>query len=237
MKLIMNADDLGYTPGNTYGIIEAYKKGIVRSTTAMCNEPFIEKAAELVKDCPDLGVGVHLNLTSGRPLTKNRTLQNENGCFFRNGEIKARVFDSGEIYTEWKAQIERFIEVFGCLPTHIDSHHHVHTFTEQLTGIAKQLGREYGLELRNYGQYRFVSSFYQETVSEENLFAILEQYKDEDIEIMCHPGYCDLELYRRSSYSLNRVRELDILTRDSVKQYLKDHGIVSGHYERPEKQK
>ncbi len=230
MKLIMNADDLGYTLGNTYGIIEAYQKGIVRSTTAMCNEPYIEKAAELVRDCPGLGVGVHLNLSSGRPLTENKTLHGEDGFFFKNKEVKVRPFDSEEIYNEWKAQIERFIKLFGHLPTHIDSHHHVHTFTAQLTGIAKQLGQEYGLELRNYGPYRFISSFYKETVTEEYLFSLLEEHKDEDIEIMCHPGYVDLELYRRSSYSLYRVKELDLLTRESVKQYLKDHDIESGHY-------
>ncbi len=230
MKLIMNADDLGYTLANTYGIIEAYKNGIVRSTTAMCNEPYIEKAAELVRDCPDLGIGVHLNLSSGRPLTENSTLHDEEGFFFKNREVKVRVFDSEEIYREWKAQIERFITLFGHVPTHIDSHHHVHTFTDQLTSVAKQLGKEYGLELRNYGPYRFISTFYRNNVTEEYLINILEEHKDEDIEIMCHPGYCDLELYRRSSYSLNRVVELDLLTRESVKKYLAENGIVSGHY-------
>ncbi|MCR5450478.1 MAG: chitin disaccharide deacetylase [Erysipelotrichaceae bacterium] len=230
MKLIMNADDLGYTLGNTYGIIDAYKNGIVRSTTAMCNENYIEKAAELVKDCPDLGVGVHLVLSSGRPLTENRTLTDENGVFFKSGEVKVHEFDSEEIYREWKAQIERFIVLFGRMPTHIDSHHHVHTFTDQLTGIAKQLGKEYGLELRKYGPYRFVSEFYRETVTEECLFGILEKYRDEDIEIMCHPGYCDRDLYTRSSYALDRVREVELLCRDSVKQYLKDHNIESCHY-------
>jgi predicted glycoside hydrolase/deacetylase ChbG (UPF0249 family) len=230
MKLIMNADDLGYTLGNTYGIIDAYRNGIVRSTTAMCNENYIEKAAELVKDCPDLGVGVHLVLSSGRPLTENKTLADENGFFYKNKEVRVREFDSDELYREWKAQIERFIELFGRMPTHIDSHHHVHTFTDQLTGIAKQLGKEYGLELRNYGSYKFISGFYGETATEECLFRILEEHQNEDIEIMCHPGYCDRDLYTRSSYSLDRVREAELLCRDSVKQYLKDHHIVSGHY-------
>ena len=230
MKLIMNADDLGYTLGNTYGIIEAYQKGIVRSTTAMCNEPYIEKGAELVKDCPDLGIGIHLNLSSGRPLSENKTLTDENGFFFKNKIVKEREFDPEEVYREWKAQFDRFVTLFGRLPTHIDSHHHVHTFNEMLTGTARRIADEYGLEMRNYGPYKFISTFYRDTVTEEYLFRVLEEHKDEDIEIMCHPGYCDLELYRRSSYSLDRVRELDLLTRDSVKQYLADHHIESGHY-------
>ena len=35
MKLVINADDFGYTRGNTEGILEGYRKGIVRSTTAL----------------------------------------------------------------------------------------------------------------------------------------------------------------------------------------------------------
>ena len=123
MKLIINGDDLGYTMGNTLGIIEAYKKGILRSTTALTNSRYINEAHELTKDLDGLGIGVHLTLTLGRSLTENRTLSDEEGNFFPGRRtIWEKDPDYDEIYKEWKAQIERYIEIFGHLPSHLDSH-------------------------------------------------------------------------------------------------------------------
>ncbi len=230
MKLVMNGDDLGYTLANTLGIIEAYRNGIVRSTTAMVNMPYIEDGVRLARECPDLGVGVHLVLTAGRSLTGNRTLSDENGNFFRQSVLRQKEVDQEEVYAEWKAQIERFIELFGRKPTHIDSHHNVHYTMEQLRPAAERLGQEYGLELRYFGKYKLVNGFYEEGSTKENLMKILSEHLNEDIEIMCHPGYCDLELYRKSAYALQRVKELDILCSDELKQFVQDHQIELAHY-------
>jgi len=59
---------------------------------------------------------------------------------------------------------------------------------------------------------------------------ILTAHKGEDLEIMTHPGYCDLELYRESSNSLNRVVELDVLCSKEILDYIKDNGIKLVHY-------
>ncbi|MCR5306539.1 MAG: carbohydrate deacetylase [Oscillospiraceae bacterium] len=230
MKLVINGDDLGYTLANTLGIIEAYRNGILRSTTALANAKYIEQAVEMTKDCTDLGIGAHLTLTYGKPLTENKTLHDENGCFFNNRTLFQKQLDDEEIYLEWKAQIERFIELFGRKPTHLDSHHNIHYANEQLSSIAKQLGKEYGLEIRKYGHFRLVDGFYGADATKEQLLKMLTEHLDEDIEIMTHPGYCDLELYRLSSYALIRVKELDILCDDEVKQFLQDHHIETTHY-------
>jgi len=230
MKLVMNGDDLGYTLANTLGIIEAYRNGIVRSTTAMVNMPYIEQAVRLTEDCTDLGIGVHLVLTAGRPLTQNRTLTDENGSFLKQRVLRETEVDTEEVYTEWKAQIERFRELFGRMPTHIDSHHGVHSNIEKLRPVVQRLGREYGLEIRYMGKYKLVNGFYEEGSTKENLMKILSEHPDEEIEIMCHPGFCDLELYRNSSYSLQRVKELDILCSDELKNFVAEHQIELIHY-------
>ena len=67
-KMIMNADDFGMTEGNTIATLLAHADGIVSSTTCMMNMPFAEFALEEAKKYPDLGVGIHLVLTVGRPL-------------------------------------------------------------------------------------------------------------------------------------------------------------------------
>lgn len=45
-KLIINADDFGYTPAVTQGIIEAHKRGVVTSTTALPTSPYFLEAME-----------------------------------------------------------------------------------------------------------------------------------------------------------------------------------------------
>ncbi len=233
MKLVINGDDLGYTRANSEGIFQAYDEGILRSTTALTNSKYFEeyaKAAE--KEHPGLGVGVHMTLTLGKPLTENRTLTDPATGEFYPGRKKIWEMDPDydEIYAEWKAQIERFIEVTGHLPTHLDSHHSVHDATPQAKKVSMRLAEEYGLQLRRYGSYTFVSGFYGPTASPETIIRLLEENKDHDIEIMCHPGWCDLELYRMSSYALDRVKELAALCDPELRKYIEENGIELCHY-------
>ena len=96
-----------------------------------------------------------------------------------------------------------------------------------VTGV---LAKEYGLQLRRYSEFRFVGTLYGPNFTRENLIQTLEDHRDEDIEIMCHPGWCDLELYRMSSYGAGRVQELDVLCSKEVSDYVKEHGIELCHY-------
>lgn len=230
MKLVINADDLGYTKGVTYGIIEGYKKGIIRSTTVLCNSNHLEEIPQLIQGL-DIALGVHLNLTLGRPLTNNKTLTASDGNFYKGRKtIWSMNPDYNEIYIEWKAQIEKFVEVFGCKPTHIDSHQSVHDATPQSYEVAKRLANEYGLEMRRYSKYKYVSGFFGDNATFENLINILKDHCNEDIEIMVHPAFCDLDLYENSSYSLNRVKELSALCSKELIQFIKDNEIELTHY-------
>lgn len=126
--LIVNADDFGLCKGQNYGIIDAFRNGVVSSTTAMMNSVDINHAAELSAQYPALPVGMHFVLTFGRPLTAMPSLTDANGelgkwLWQRAG---AGTLDLNEIAQELECQFERFSAVFGRPPTHIDSHHHVH---------------------------------------------------------------------------------------------------------------
>lgn len=232
MKLVINGDDLGYTMANTMGIFQGYTDGILRSTTALTNSKYFAKAMEMAKVYPGLGIGVHLTLTLGKPLTANKTLTNpETGEFYRGAKtIWEKNPDYDEIYDEWKAQIERYIAVAGHLPTHLDSHHHVHDATPQALEVSKRLAEEYGLALRRYGKYKFVSGFGGSAATVETMTKLLEENMREDIEIMVHPGWCDLELYRMSSYATDRLKELDVLCDPRLMKYIKEHQIELCHY-------
>ena len=229
MKVIINADDFGYTKGVTEGIVEGHKKGIIRSTTALCNMEYVEYGKELIKDLPNLAVGVHLTLTSGKSLTQNKTLTDEKGCFYKPAQLIDHTFDIDEVYQEFKAQIEKYIEIFGHLPSHLDSHHGMHDFKNNYLAT-KRLSEEYGIPVRRYSHYLFVSEFVKDNISIEGFIRILDKYKGQDIEIMTHPGYCDLELYQKSSYSLERVKELYVFCHPKIKKYIKENNIILTNY-------
>jgi chitin disaccharide deacetylase len=68
-QLIVNADDFGMAPGVNRAILEAHRTGIVTSTSLLANGAAFDEAAAAARATPTLAVGVHLNLTQGRPLS------------------------------------------------------------------------------------------------------------------------------------------------------------------------
>lgn len=137
MSLIINADDFGKSENVNKAITECFNRGYINRTTIMVNMPFAEEASEIAeKNGFTAKVGLHINLTEGRPLTDKiagiRDFCDENGCFnaaFYHSTIK-RLYMSEEyvraITEEIKAQLDKYAEL-GFSLNHIDSHHHVHT--------------------------------------------------------------------------------------------------------------
>ena len=72
MAIIVNADDFGMSRSVNAAITEAFKKGLIDRTTLMANMPFAAEAMEIARrEGFDGKVGIHLNLTSGKPLTED----------------------------------------------------------------------------------------------------------------------------------------------------------------------
>jgi len=126
--LIINADDLGYSPHRDAGIFDAYENGYISSASLMVNGATAVLAAEKVKKI-GLPVGLHLNLTEGKPLTDVPALLDSKGQLLYKMnfwwlEKTPEVLE--DILKETKAQAERFKELMGHYPTRIDGHQHVH---------------------------------------------------------------------------------------------------------------
>src|ERR1700732_1931642 len=91
IKLIVNADDFGYSRGVNFGIIDSHMRGIVNSSTMMMNMPGTGHAIELAKEYPSLQVGIHLVLTCGKPLLQDvHSLVDENGHFKKLKQIREK---------------------------------------------------------------------------------------------------------------------------------------------------
>lgn len=231
MKFVINADDFAFSPAVTDGIIVAHQKGVVTSTTVLCNSPFLDHAVRRAEEVPDLGLGCHLNLTSGRPLTGNRALTKEDGAFMRVPAFLEADVDPQIIYDECKAQIEMFLSAFGRRPTHLDGHYHI-TTTDKVIDITRRLAQEYDLEVRDMGPFRFEVNFFQAGATKENLLALVERAAADgvDTEIMCHPGFCDREIYETTSYAMQRVDELRILIDPTIREAVEALGAELVHY-------
>lgn len=228
MKMIFNADDFGLTEGINLAIIDAFKNGVVRSTTLMANSLAYEHAVELAHENPDLCVGIHLVGTYGKPLTKtNSTLVDANGNFKRFPDEGTPNIDPEQMFIEWCAQIDKVSKDINL--THFDSHHHIHLHP-LLLPITERIAKKYNLKYRgnNYQAgvcARLVTDFYKENVNFETILKIAATYTDEVLDIMTHPGIDDDTLRNNTSYHYYRELELKVLTSQDVKEFFKNNTI------------
>ena len=84
-KFILNADDLGLSNNINKGVIDGYNSGVLKSASICANgDAFLTAINEIMPECPDLCVGVHLNIIEGKALTpaeKISLLEDKNGIF------------------------------------------------------------------------------------------------------------------------------------------------------------
>ncbi|MGL4973309.1 MAG: chitin disaccharide deacetylase [Culicoidibacterales bacterium] len=243
MQLLFNADDFGISPGVNQGIIEAFHHGVVRSTTLMTNlGPTTLEAIALAQNTPGLDIGIHLNMFLGPSLTGFiQGCTDESGLFFKwihGPNDLLPPIDLAALKTELQAQIQ-FAFDSGLKPTHLDSHRHGHVHPALLPFVC-ELAEQYQLKLRNYDtpetfQYltvteNFNADFYDANVSIDTLKKIITQTDSNSIEFMCHPAYVDEILLQRSSYTVQREKELQILTSPELLSWLQENNHELIHF-------
>jgi chitin disaccharide deacetylase len=147
-RLIINADDFGLNKGVTDGIAQAHREGVVTSTSMMANQSASEYAAAMLRELPDLSVGVHLTLSQGRPILPAAsvpTLVDAHGEFYGQSEVIRRLsrwmFSTSEIEAEFRAQI-LWLKQRGIALTHADSHHHIHIYPSSIGSYCAALRAE-----------------------------------------------------------------------------------------------
>ena len=241
MKLLVNADDFGFSKGINLGILEAFRNGVVTNTSLMVNMPGFEHAVELMKQYPELKVGLHLVTSVCKGITRGLSVYDEDGNFYHD-QGKIASFDEEELYIEYKAQLDKFLST-GFTPTHIDWHW---CYTPVQVRVAMRLAKENNLPVRaenkeieqlfienNIKTYKnHNSDFYnytKEITTTTSLF--IEQLQKgldqglEEMTLMCHPAYIDTTLLKLSSYNMQRAYELEVLTSNEVKDFIKNNDI------------
>ena len=131
-RLVVNADDFGFTPDVNRGILAAHRHGILTATTLMSNGDAFDDAVRLARETPTLDVGCHLVLISGRsllppyaplPATAPQLLR----------ALAARQI---RVYDELAAQVRK-TQAAGLKPTHLDTHKHTHLAPPVLDALAR----------------------------------------------------------------------------------------------------
>jgi predicted glycoside hydrolase/deacetylase ChbG (UPF0249 family) len=141
-SVIINADDFGLSPGTNRGIVDAFREGVLTSTTLLANMDHFADAVALAHDNPELPVGVHLCLVWGHPVSAPGSIPSlivGEGAFPGKLSTLARRAATGrlsaeEVATEFRAQVTKVLEA-GITPTHLDTHKHTHCLAPVMEGL------------------------------------------------------------------------------------------------------
>ena len=140
-RLIVNADDFGMTSGINRAIAELHQAGVLTSATLMARAAATDEAIEIACGTPSLGVGCHVVLVDGAPVSRDLAgLATEDrfpatlGAFLK--KLFAGIIRSEEIEAEATAQI-RSLQQRGVPLTHIDTHKHTHMFPQVLRPVLR----------------------------------------------------------------------------------------------------
>jgi predicted glycoside hydrolase/deacetylase ChbG (UPF0249 family) len=132
-RLVVNADDFGWSHSVNLGIMEAHRKGIVTRASILATGAAFRDAVELARVDPSLGIGVHLNIYRGNtimPRERVSTLVGEDGHLLGSwqqivGRLATGRFDLTQVEDELRAQIQ-CVRDAGLEPGHLDSEKHLH---------------------------------------------------------------------------------------------------------------
>jgi chitin disaccharide deacetylase len=152
-RIVLCADDYGQTHAISQGIIKLVQMGRITAANCLVNSPLWQEHAKgLFPFYKQIDIGLHLNLTEGKPLSSlfkevygERLLSLHQLCRY----AYTRRLNEKTIEAECQAQIDCFADTLGFLPHFIDSYQHIH----QLPIIRKALIRIYEKRLRRHHVY------------------------------------------------------------------------------------
>lgn len=238
-KILVRADDLGFSEGINLGIAKTVKEGIIKSVGVMTNMPATVHGLNLLKGC-DVCLGLHTNICVGKPLTDPKLIPSicdENGNLkssktYRIAKEDFVVLD--EVIIEIEAQYQRFVELTGQKPRYFEGHAVVsENFFKGLEIVAKRHNCDYlpvsftgPTKFRNTKLYTSMDSMKPDYKPFESLkSSALKDYEDGICMFVCHPGYLDAYILSVSSLLEPRAYEVEMACSQKTKDWLRDNNI------------
>lgn len=221
MKVLLTADDFGLTDAVSACIAEMLAEQVISRTSVMVCEPFSQSACRTHIGVLAGRAGCHLQIHGCMPVSpihKIPSLVGDDGIL--KGKDDFCSFYDEDVFTEWCMQVEKCYE-FGFSPTHVDTHHHVHSHV-RFFDVLRRVSERYDLPIRRSGidevdsthEVPFVSEglLMSWTLSGSRAESLVEELlhfpkRTGIVEVVCHPGYSDDQLRKRSSAS--EIREFE----------------------------
>jgi chitin disaccharide deacetylase len=243
-RLIINADDFGFTRDVNAGIIQAHREGVLTSATLMATGDAFDDAVELARETPTLDIGCHLVLVQGNSLLTGRRFPEGPRAL-----LPALARNQLDVYAELRVQVEKIVAA-GIRPTHLDSHKHTHIVPKIFRAVVR-LAHEFHIPYVRLPVPNLVRSFYLRMAQQhdvkmtdhflgfrltgrlnEQSFALaLRGLREGTTEFMCHPGLLGPELAAAGTrLKESRVRELEALIAPGIRQLINEAGVHLGPF-------
>jgi predicted glycoside hydrolase/deacetylase ChbG (UPF0249 family) len=209
--VITNADDFGYRSDISQAIIDAHLHGCLTSTSVLINFLTSEDLTIALAN-PTLGYGLHLNITSGIAISDNwkskygefsRPYRNQPQQFDQEVWIPFMAkFETPDIYLEFKSQVEKFIQMFGKYPDHVDTHHYISAFTKVFPALM-QIAKDYNLPVRQQVVFDFAAN--QHPMG--NITAVSDLNQELIHENIITTDYFSLLYFNRFAHYLTQIKQ------------------------------
>ena len=254
MKLIVTADDYGITWAGADGVLMACRRGILTQTGLFSNTECAKYAVErMIHEFPNICLGIDINIVCGNPVSDPKdvpTMVNENGSFRSSKSHREEDITNPnhipyeEAYLEVKNQVEKFIELAGKKPEYLNGHSYS---TSLLQEAMKNVANEYDIPILSDILKRYnlpsggttapwnIKPFPLEAQVEADPVAWFKEgkltYLDEALKndgithIHVHAGYVDADTFKRSSYTVVRAKDLELITCPEILKWVKDNHV------------
>jgi predicted glycoside hydrolase/deacetylase ChbG (UPF0249 family) len=158
-EVLLRLDDVGMNHSVNLAIARVADTGMPFSVSVLFACPWYQEAVEILRQHPEVAVGVHLALNSewrgyrwGPVLGKGGvpSLVDSAGYFLPSGDrFLASAYDLGEVERELSAQVERAL-ASGLRITYVDAHMGTALATPALREVTERVARRYGLGISTY---------------------------------------------------------------------------------------
>lgn len=243
-KLLLRADDLGFSEAVNHGIARTVRGGLIRNCGVMVNMEATEHAVDLFRHIPCC-LGLHCNISVGRPISdpgEVPTLVGENGEFHSSREYREarEEFASVEdLRRELTAQYARFFKLFRRKPAYFEAHA---VASRNLAAALEQVAKEYDLFYQpSFQDFTLggthvinlpISSMEPDYDARTALKTALSKAEDGRCYLyVCHPGYLDAYLLKHTSLTLPRTDEADMLCDRKIQRWLTEQGFILVTYD------
>lgn len=220
--LIVNADDLGLSVAVNMGIARGHEHGVVTSASLLVRGAAAEDAGEYARSHPELSVGLHVDLGEW---------SYRDGAWVAEYEV-VDLDDHRAVELEVARQLDRFHELTGDAPTHLDSHQHLHRNDPARSVIVRAASsvdapvRGCHLSIAHRGDFYGQDGRgrpYPECISLAAFERIVASLSPGWTELGCHPG--ELDGSSEGMYQEERAVELGVLCDERARQVLDRHRV------------